>query len=139
MNRKLQSQVVRVFCLLAGLMDASSGLLLMTLPSLTLKLMRVTSVGDDSLVFIRFIGAFVFSVGCLYLFALRSLVTTRRWGSVWFVFLITAWVRTVICLFTTIAITQGALSLEWISVPITDGLLAVFQLWVIGLGWLSND
>jgi uncharacterized protein YjeT (DUF2065 family) len=120
-------------------MDASSGLLLMTLPSLTLKLMRVTSVGDDSLVFIRFIGAFVFSVGCLYLFALRSLVTTRRWGSVWFVFLITAWVRTVICLFTTIAITQGALSLEWISVPITDGLLAVFQLWVIGLGWLSND
>ena len=127
-----------VGCLLAGLMDAVSGLLLMLSPGFTLNLMRVPAVVSEAEVFIRFIGAFVFSVGCLYLFAFRSVSGDRSLSYVRFVFGVTAWVRAVICLFTTLAIVQGALPVEWISVPLTDGVVACVQVWVIWSGWIPD-
>ena len=125
-------------CLLAGLMDASSGLLLMLSPEFTLNLMNVPVVGSETWVFISFICAFVFSVGCLYLFAFRSVSLTRNWSYVRFVFEVTAWVRSVICVFTTLAILKNALPLEWISVPLTDGMLACVQIWVVWSGWIPD-
>ena len=139
MNRDLKQRGVLAFCLLAGLTDAGSGLLLMLLPEFTLGVMQVGAVAAEALVFIRFIGAFVFSVGCLYLFALLPVLRRGRWSAVRFVFLATAWVRLVIGLFTGLAIVGGALSLHWISVPLTDGLLAVFQLGVVWKAWMVTN
>jgi hypothetical protein len=125
-------------CLFAGLMDTASGSLLTLWPQLALKLMGVAPVAAEALVFVRFIGAFVFSVGCLYLFALFPVITANRWGWMSGVFAATAWVRAVICIFTTFAILFGALSLSWWSVPVSDGLLALLQVWIIGKGWLQS-
>jgi hypothetical protein len=138
MNELNRHRVLSGSCLLAGLMDASSGLLLMLNPGFTLALMRVPAVTSETWVFVRFVGAFVFSVGCLYLFAFRSVSLTQNWSYVRFVFGATAWVRAVICIFTTLAILQGALAVEWGSVPLTDGILACFQVLVVWSGWIPD-
>ena len=91
MNDSLKRPILLVGCLLAGSMDAVSGLLLMLSPGFTLNLMRVPAVVSEAEVFIRFIGAFVFSVGCLYLFAFRSGSADRSLSYVRFVFGVTAW------------------------------------------------
>ncbi|MGZ0656283.1 hypothetical protein ACWPKS_11820 [Coraliomargarita sp. W4R72] len=123
------------FCLLAGLMDMLSGALLMGFPVFTLKLMGVPPVMPEAVVFVRFVGAFVFAVGTLYLFAPIPALLTRVWSWLWAMLLATAWIRAVICLFTTVAIASGALSLHWWSVPVTDGSLAALQIWVLWKGW----
>lgn len=138
MNDSAKRRALLGGCLLAGLMDAGSGLLLMLSPGAALGLMRVPAVVSEAEVFVRFIGAFVFSVGCLYLFAFRSFSLTRSRSHVQFVLWATAWVRAVICLFTTLAILQGALSVEWITVPLTDGTLACVQVWIIWSGWIPD-
>lgn len=127
------------FCALAGLMDASSGSLLMLAPEFTLKLMWVPAVAVEAQVFVRFIGAFVFSVGCLYLGALSSVLMTGQLTFLRVLLLATAWVRTVICVSTSLMMYTGALPLEWISVPLSDGSLALFQAWVVFSGWLSDE
>jgi len=139
MRYKSKKRLLVALCLFAGVMDATSGSLLMLLPELALKLMAVPAVATESWVFIRFIGAFVFSVGCLYLCALPPVVAANAWSRVAGVLSATAWVRAVICVFTTIAIATGALSPGWWSVPVTDGLLAVVQVWVLWKGWVPQD
>jgi len=104
----------------------------------TLAAARAQTYGSEALVFIRFIGAFVFSIGCLYLFALVPAIAANTWGWMSGVFAVTAWVRAVICVFTTTAIIFGGLSLAWWSVPVSDGLLAVIQVWVIWKGWVQR-
>ena len=127
MKTNQEKRYLFTFCLLAGLMDLFSGALLMCLPVLTLKLMGVPPIAAEATVFIRFIGAFVFSVGSLYWFALLSARSSGSQATMGVLLSATAWVRTVVCLFTTVAIVSGALSSGWWTVPVTDGLLAAFQ------------
>ena len=138
MKPQLKKRLLIALCLFAGLMDATSGSLLTLWPQLALKLMAVPPVSSEALVFIRFIGAFVFSMGCLYLFALLPVIAANTWGWMSGVLAVTAWVRAVICVFTTSAIIFGGLSLAWWSVPVSDGLLAVIQVWVIWKGWVQG-
>ncbi len=122
-------------CLLLGSTDALTGVLLMLLPVWTLKMMWVPSVSPDAVVFIRYIGAFVFSVGGLYIFALLSvLFVLGRARAIRSILLTTAWVRMIIFLFTAVALLSGQLGLAWISVPLFDGMLAGVQLWLV-FGW----
>lgn len=122
-------------CLGVGSTDTLVGLLLMAFPAYTLSLMWVPPVSPDTLVFIRFIGAFVFSVGCLYLVALLSvLFAIGRDRSIRSILLATAWVRVVVCLFTTLALLTGQLELPWVSVPLFDGVLGSLQIWLV-LHW----
>ena len=139
MSVNLKQRSVLGLCVLAGLMDASSGLLLMTVPEFTLELMKVDVATIEVLVFIRFIGAFVFSVGMLYVFAWLQFLRNESWPPVRAVLLMTAWVRAVICLFTAVAIASGTLPMSWASVPLTDGCLAVLQLWMVLKGWVPRD
>jgi len=139
MNTALKKRIVAIFCLLAGAMDASSGCLLVVAPAWTLHLMGVPPVDATSLVFIQFIGAFVFSVGSLYLFALASIFRTSSHLPLYFCLWVTGWVRLVICLFTSHALFSGTLPVEWLSVPLSDGLLAALQFWMIRRRWLWND
>lgn len=135
----LKTRSLLLFCLLAGAMDTLSGLLLMTVPGWTLKLMHVPAVVPDALVFIRFIGAFVFAVGSLYWLGLCSVVVLSRWQGLRGILLVTAWLRTIIFIFTSLALLTGALPLAWLSVPLTDGGLAFFQFWVVLKGRLPRS
>jgi hypothetical protein len=135
MKIKKKKRILVIFCLIAGLMDALSGALLMSFPVSTLKLMGVPPVALEAQVFVRFVGAFVFAVGTLYLFTPIQALLTHVWSWLWAMLLATAWIRAVICLFTTVAIVSGAMSLRWWTVPVTDGSLAALQIWVIWTGW----
>lgn len=120
------SRFVKWYCALAGLMDAGTGLLLLVVPAFTLKLMGVESEGEPT-PYIRFIGAFVFSVGCLYLAAWYVIdkLLLREWNILW---LVTAWIRLCVGLTVSVLLFTQQLDLEWISVPIADLGLAIFQL-----------
>ncbi len=123
---------LKTYNLLVGLCDASTGLLLMFAPAFTLNLMGVSDIPSD-LVYLRFIGAFVFSVGAAY-----WLPFIHRANVIQFVdytrvvWMVTALVRTAVCLLVSYQIFSGGLSLPWISVALTDGILALLQLRYIG-------
>lgn len=108
-------------------MDSCSGLLLMIVPALALGLMGVPLPLDEALVFIRFIGAFVFGVGMLYLFTALIFVWFPNSVSLCLMLGVTAWLRLVVFVFTMLAILLGELSWAWWSVPFSDGLLALLQ------------
>lgn len=119
-----------LFMTLAGAMDTVTGLLLMTMPAFTLQLMQVAIIPED-LAGMRFVGAFVFSIGTSYLlpwFSPTGPMRSNRFASA---LRVTRWVRVCIATFTTIAILTGVLHLSWISVPITDALLAAVQTWML--------
>jgi|TARA_B110000285_G_scaffold77816_1_gene89634 hypothetical protein len=139
MSVNLKQRTVLALCLLAGLMDSSSGMLLMTAPAFTMGLMQLDVSTVELLVFIRFIGAFVFSVGMLYVFAWLQYLRSESWQPVRAVLLMTAWVRLVICFFTAVAIATGDLPVGWASVTLTDGCLAALQLWIVLKEWVSRD
>lgn len=121
-------KTIVVAVLAAAAMDTCSGLLLMLVPSLALRLMGVALPPVEALVFIRFVGAFVFSVGALYCFAGLRYALRGDVAALCFVLGATAWVRLVVFTFTGSAILAGALSWAWWSVPFTDGSLAVLQM-----------
>jgi hypothetical protein len=139
MRRELKIRMAVLFSLCAGGMDASTGLLLMTVPAWTLGLMRVALPEPEALVYIRFIGSFVFGVGSLYLFALCPYVRRGRTETLNLVFGVTAWLRGVVFVFTSCAIVSGALSTSWLSVPLADGCFALFQFWIVVNRWLVCD
>lgn len=120
-------------------MDALSGLLLMSFPLMALQWMRVPSPPEEAVVFVQFVGAFVFAIGMTYLFAWLDQQIRRRLVFTRHMLVMTGWVRLVICAFTLKAILQGGLSVSWLSVPVTDGLLAVLQFGILSAGWLAHE
>jgi hypothetical protein len=121
-------KTITVVVLAAGAMDTCSGLLLMLAPALALRLMGVALPVEEALVFIRFIGAFVFSVGALYFYAGQRFVCRGDAAALCLLLVATAWVRSAIFLFTAAAILSGGLSWAWWTVPLTDGGLALLQI-----------
>ena len=112
-------------CGLAFLMDAGTGLSLIIAPAFTLGLMGLDPVVAP-LAYLRFIGAFVFAVGCLYGLAWRYLKEERwaEWSVLW---VATGWVR--LCVGTTVLVLLLTKQLDtaWSSVPLADLGLAIFQ------------
>ena len=125
-----KTTLILTISILAGAADLMTGICLMLVPSFTLGMMKV-EVDPASLVYIRYIGAFVFAVGSSYLAGILPAVRSSDWSPLRMVWLLTAWIRLVICLFTGINIMSGSLEPAWISVPLTDGFLALLQ-----GGWL---
>lgn len=111
--------------LAAGLLDASTGLILITLPVFTARLMGIglEAVPVPSL---RFLGAFVLAVGTLYLWGFRQFRHTEwtDWLSLWRA---TAWIRLCVGGVVLGQILLGELEQAWISVPLSDLGLALFQ------------
>jgi hypothetical protein len=126
----MKEKFTLIFTLMAGVMDTVSGLMLVFLPTFTLRLMFIPAIYTD-MIFIQFVGAFVLAVGSSYLIGLWSVVRGKLWSELRVVWKITAFVRLVICLFCSFAILSGRLEPSWISVPATDGLMAAFQFWWI--------
>ena len=127
MNHPRWLQLARTLALLAGGMDALTGLGLVLAPALTLTCMLVPVPGPEALLYLRFIGVFVFAVGASYLVALR------RGGpeSLRAVFRFTIPFRAGAGLFTGIAVLTRSLAPAWIGVAVTDLLLVALQVWLL--------
>jgi hypothetical protein len=131
MKRSTQKIGTSGIALFAGLMDSLTGVLLMTVPLLTLRLMGVEAP-SEAVPYVRFMGAFIFAVGSLYLWGLLSVALLGTWKGVFCMYYATAWIRAVIGVFSTVAILSGGLGLEWGVVPLTDISLAIFQVvWLL--------
>lgn len=121
--------------LFTGASDTSTGVLLITTPGLALELLRLSAPASE-LVYLSFIGAFVFSVGlaCFY----GALVAYRGRGrkELEMIWLLTAITRTSVSLFVVAQVMNGSLGFEWIAVAGFDGMCVLIQ--AIGLrnGWL---
>lgn len=114
-----------VFCLLAGACDALTGFLLLVAPAWTLHVMRIPEIPAD-LVWMRWIGAFVFSVGAAYWIPFRS----RDPRDFTAMLAITAWIRLVIGVFVAGSVATAALPRAWLTVSAVDLALAAIQ-WVL--------
>jgi hypothetical protein len=123
---------------LAGLCDATTGVLLIAAPVRTLGMMGLAVI-PQPVAFVRFIGVFVLSVGLTYLWAAilwpRTPHANIGWCTQW---KITALIRTLVALFVLWQITAGAIESRWISVAVSDGVFALIQWIGLRKGWLQR-
>lgn len=129
---------VYAMCALAGLMDAATGALLLAAPLWTLRLMGITVLPAEPL-FQRWIGAFVCSVGCSYLFPFLLRPGPERDHRVAGILTMATIVRIFIAAFSGAAIAAGALEPAWLSVTATDASLAIAQIIVLRRKVLTRD
>jgi len=129
------TRLARLFTLAAGLMDFMTGLGLVFFPAQLLPLMRVPVPTADSLVFFRFVGAFVAAVGATYLWAWSR----RDTAHLRFVFAFTIPFRFAAGTYSAAAIFLNWLPPAWISVPLTDLALVAAQLWLLRQPHLWSD
>ena len=123
---------------IAGLCDTGTGLLLILAPAWTLRFMGLTII-PQPVVFVRYIGVFVLSVGLTYLWAVARWPLTSHahigWSAQW---KITALVRTLVAVFVVWQIASSALEIRWISVALSDGAFAAIQWIGLRKGWLER-
>lgn len=138
MKTKPPLHLLILFHRLAGVCDSLTGLLLVIAPLWTLRRMGIgPALPPPEMV--SFIGAFVLGVGLAYL------VTSRRPKSpddlipmvtVW---LVTGLSRTLVAGVLIWKIGSGQMEPAWITVAVTDGLLASAQFFGIRQRWLAPD
>lgn len=125
------STPVRLFLLVAGAGDTLTGILLVALPAKTLALMGVSAPPPTDTVFLRFIGVFVAAVGWLYIHPFLTGSAGTRDRRLRFTVEATTIVRTAVALFVGACLVEGLLPLPWISVALTDGLIAGIQIAIL--------
>ncbi len=133
----MKRQLLLGYQLATGLSDASTGLLLVFAPALTLRLMRLTVAGD-ALPFLSYVGVFVLSVGlaCFYgAYLTTRVVFSRELEVVW---VLTGLTRALVAVFVVAKIHIGALESGWMTVAIADGAIALLQALGLGKGWLAD-
>jgi hypothetical protein len=129
MNQPRNESIARGLALGAGVLDFSTGLGLVFLPALTLRLMGVDPVVGIAETYLRFLGVFVGLVGFSYLWALRRGPAALR-----LVLALTVFFRFVVGFFCVWALATGRLEPAWASVPATDFALAAGQAWLLRCG-----
>jgi hypothetical protein len=125
-------KMTRAYVALAGSCDGFTGLMLMFAPSFTLELMGIGTLPLEP-VYMQWIGAFVFSVGFSYFLPFLSANAEARDRRMLSILEITAFVRVVIATFTAVSVTRGRLDPAWISVTLTDAILAATQVTILML------
>lgn len=119
-----------IFQLIAGAGDATTGLFLLLAPSFTLRLMGISRTTGD-LIFVSFIGAFVFAVGLSYLIYIRVPRNELEIAGLRAVWLLTGMERLCVALFITIAFASSRLEPAWLTVSIFDLVFAAFQFFAL--------
>lgn len=116
--------------LAAGGLDFATGLGLVARPALVLGLMGAAVPGEEALLYLRWVGAFVAAVGSCYLWALarKDVALLRHTLELTILFRIAAG------LFSAWALATGRLPGAWGSVPVTDLVLAASQFWLLKRG-----
>ena len=114
MTKNKLEQIAVWLALGAGGLDFCTGLALVFAPARALKLMGAAPIGAEAIVYLRWIGAFVWAVGFSYLWALwrREVVLLRA------ALELTAWFRLAAGGYSAWAVVTGALPLIWVSVPL---------------------
>ncbi len=134
MNRP---RLLSLYSLLAGLSDFATGLMLLAVPTFTLRMMLIPAMPAEP-IYMRWIGVFVFATGFYYLLPWRHrdpVVWRREMATV---FLMTAAVRLAVAAFTTGAIAAGSLPWQWSAVAAFDAATGVFQAVALSKGWLDG-
>lgn len=128
--------ILLAYQLLTGLSDSSTGVLLYVAPALTRRLLHL-SVASDALVYLSFIGAFVFSVGlaCLY----GALLAYGRHGKtrLEIVWLLTAFTRASVAIFVLEQVLASSLDAGWLLVAAFDGACVIIQAFGLRKNWLG--
>ncbi len=120
------------YCMAVGAMDAVTGLLLVFVPEITLSLMGLEMVQEP--VLLRWIGVFVFSVGCMYLLPFLTPAGRDRLAQLVLSLKATALARACVACFVVVAIVGGQLEIAWGSVAAVDCICAVIQLTMLWRG-----
>lgn len=126
MNRVL---FLKTWSVAVGAMDALTGLLLILLPELVLKLLGIAQPSPDALIYLSWIGVFVAGTGLSYAMALGR---RSRAETVW---AFTAMVRILVAVFLTVHLLDGSLSASWGIVAGCDGIVGVLQVVILRMGW----
>ena len=113
-------------------MDATTGLLLLILPCRVVELLGLPPLATESVWFLRWIGVFVAGVGCSYFLAHAR----RGQGeAIWYA---TALIRAMVAVFLTVSILAGEVPMPWLTVALTDALVALVQVAVNRAGWWTE-
>ena len=120
---------LRFWSVAVGSMDAVTGLLLIFVPALVLKLLGIETPSADAVVFRSWMGVFVAGVGLSYGMALSK---RSRGETVW---AFTAMIRILVAIFLTARILDGSLAVNWAVVGACDGIVGVSQIAILRLGW----
>jgi hypothetical protein len=130
--------ILLLYQLLIGASDTSAGILLLAAPALTLHLMGLHPAAAAALPYVSYIGAFVLSTGlaCFYgaFLATRPLYAPKL-EVVW---LLTAITRATVAAFVFTKIVSGELATGWLTVALSDGIIALIQLTGLARGWLRD-
>lgn len=138
MNQTKLNQLAVWTALGAGGLDFCTGLGLVAAPALMLRMMGMNEIFGD-LVYLRFVGAFVWAVGFSYLWAWRRRQLTGDATLLRATLEITIIFRLAAGSFGAWAIMRGWLMPAWVSVPVTDFLLAAVQGWLLSRGALARS
>jgi len=129
--------ILLAYQLLAGASDTTTGLLLLIAPAFTLRLMQLHAPAA-AMVYLSFVGAFVFAVGLAYLYGAYVLAcngSIRRLEMVW---LLTAFTGTSVAAFVISQVLTSELEAGWLMVALTDGVLVLIQAIGFRKGWLEK-
>ncbi|MGA2753217.1 MAG: hypothetical protein ABSE53_05570 [Terracidiphilus sp.] len=133
MNRSM----LFAYQLLAGASETTTGSLLLIAPAFTLRLMQLHAPAA-AMVYLSFVGAFVFAVGLAYLYGAYVVACNgcrRRLEIVW---LLTAFTGTSVAVFVISQVLTSTLNAGWLVVALTDGALVMIQAIGLRKGWLEN-
>ena len=117
------------YLLLTGFSDTLTGALLMAAPDFTLQLMQLRAP-QESLVFLSFIGAFVYGAYIAFQGGSRTKVEV--------VWLLTAFTRASVAIFVIEQVLALTLDPGWLMVAATDGTFVLIQAVGLRRGWLAN-
>jgi len=123
----------KYYNLFAGLLDGLTGIILVFNPVFILSILGI-SAAPDSIIFIKYVGVFVFSTGASYFFSFAEkyfkIPSLNLSILIWH---ITSLTRISVSIFVFIKVFQVELSMPWLLVGLSDLSLAVFQIYLIQL------
>jgi hypothetical protein len=122
----------------AGLSDTVTGAMLWLAPQFTLHLMGLGAAAD-TLPYISYIGAFVFSVGISYLYGAILVAIEAPAERMEIVWLLTAFTRSAVAIYVLKAVIVGDLEPGWIAVAAFDAACAVIQAIGLRKRWLFDE
>jgi cytochrome c oxidase cbb3-type subunit 1 len=138
MTMRISKQVIGWWNLAVGSMDAATGILLVFVPGFTLRLMGLRAPGAEGSAYLSWVGVFVAAVGCSYFLAAgvpRTPADFGKWQTVW---KITALARSLVGGFVIWKIVAGDMEIGWITVALTDWVVAAVQWFGLRRGWLDE-
>lgn len=127
---------VFTYQLLTGISDTATGTLLIVAPALTLRMLHLRA-STGALVYLSFVGAFVFSVGLACLYGALLVYREKDRARLEMVWLLTAFSRASVAVFLMYAIAAAHLAAGWLTVAAFDASCVVIQTVGLRKNWAA--